>query len=96
MSRRLKPMVSEIIGEDKFNFLHNKQIHDAVAIAQEVLHSVKKINLKAAILKLDLPAFSTNTNGNEFKNSQLDNGMYPKFLLRHTHQWSPIIFFQSL
>jgi hypothetical protein len=54
ISRRLRPMLSEIIGEEKFGFLHNKQIHDVVAIAQEVLHSVKKINLKDAILKLDL------------------------------------------
>jgi hypothetical protein len=54
ISRRLRPMLSEIIGEEKFGFLHNRQIHDVVAIAQEVLHSVKKINLKDAILKLDL------------------------------------------
>jgi len=47
-------MLSEIISEDKFGFLHNRQMHDFVAIAQEVLHSVKKINLKDTILKLDL------------------------------------------
>jgi hypothetical protein len=47
-------MLSEIIGEEQFSFLHNKHIHDIVAIAQEVLHSVKKINIKVSILKLDL------------------------------------------
>jgi hypothetical protein len=47
-------MVSEIIGEEQFGFLHNRKIHDGVAIAQEVLHSVKKRNLKTSILKLDL------------------------------------------
>jgi hypothetical protein len=47
-------MLSKVIGEDRFGFLQNRQIHDAVAISQEVLHSVKKKNLKAAILKLDL------------------------------------------
>jgi hypothetical protein len=45
-------MLSEIIGEEQFGFLHNRQIHDT--IAQEVHHYVKKKNLKAAILKLDL------------------------------------------
>jgi len=47
-------MLIELIREEEFVFLHNKWIHDVVAIAQEVLHSVKKINLKATILKLDL------------------------------------------
>jgi hypothetical protein len=54
IARRLKPMLSEVIGEEQFGFLQNRQIHDAVAIAQEVLHSVKKRNLKETILKLDL------------------------------------------
>jgi hypothetical protein len=54
ISRRIRLMLSEIIGEDQFGFLHNRQIHDVAAIAQEVLHSVKKRNLKATILKLDL------------------------------------------
>jgi hypothetical protein len=42
ISRRLRPMLSAFIGEEQFGFLHNRQIHDAVSIAQEVLHSVKK------------------------------------------------------
>jgi hypothetical protein len=54
ISRQLKPMLSEIISEEKCGFLHNRKIHDVVAIAQEVLHSIKKINLKEAILKMDL------------------------------------------
>jgi hypothetical protein len=29
ISRRLRPMLSEIIGEEQFGFLHNRQIHDA-------------------------------------------------------------------
>jgi hypothetical protein len=54
ISRRLRPMLSAFIGEEQFGFLHNRQIHDVVSIAQEVLHSVKKRNLKETILKLDL------------------------------------------
>lgn len=34
--------------------MQEKQIHDAVAIAQEVLHSIKKKNLKSTVLKLNL------------------------------------------
>jgi len=52
--RRLRQMLNEIIKEEEFDFLHNRQIHDAVALAQEVLHFVKRKNLKAAIFKLDM------------------------------------------
>lgn len=50
----MNPLLSEFISEEQFDFLENRQIHDAVVLAQEVLHSVKKRNLKAAILKLDM------------------------------------------
>jgi hypothetical protein len=51
---RLRPILSKVIGDEQFGFLQNRQIHDAVAIAQESLHSVKKKKLKVAFLKLDL------------------------------------------
>jgi hypothetical protein len=51
-------MLREIIGEEQFGFLHNIQIHDAIVIAQEVLHSVKKQNLKATILKVMPPPYA--------------------------------------
>jgi hypothetical protein len=54
ISRRLKPLISEVIGEEQLEFLNNRKIHDVIVISQEVLHSVKKMNLKATILKLDL------------------------------------------
>lgn len=54
ISRRLRPMLSAFIGEEQCGFLQNRQIHDAVSIAQKVLHYVKKRNLKTTILKLDL------------------------------------------
>jgi hypothetical protein len=41
IARRLKPILSEVILEEQFEFLHIRQIHDVVALAQETLHSVK-------------------------------------------------------
>jgi hypothetical protein len=46
IARRLRPVLSKVIGDEQFGVLRNKQIHDAVAIAQETLHSVKKRTLK--------------------------------------------------
>jgi hypothetical protein len=46
--------MSKFIGEEKFRFLHNRQIHDVVAVAQETFHSVKKKNIQVTLLKLDL------------------------------------------
>jgi len=47
-------MLGKVIGEEQFGFLPNMHIHDVVAVAREVLHTVKKNNLKATIMKLDL------------------------------------------
>jgi hypothetical protein len=46
--------MSEFIGEEQFRFLHNRQIHDEVTVAQEKFHYVKHRKLKATLLKLDL------------------------------------------
>jgi hypothetical protein len=54
IAKRIKPFLCEIIGEEQFGLLQNRQIHDTVATAQEVLHWVKQKNLKFIILKLDL------------------------------------------
>ena len=54
IARHLKPMLSEIISEEQFGFLWNRQIHDAMAISQEVLHLVKSKKQKETILKLNL------------------------------------------
>jgi hypothetical protein len=51
---RLRPILSKVIGDEQFGFLQNRQIHDAVALAQESLHSVKKKKLKVSFFKLDL------------------------------------------
>lgn len=42
-----KPFLARVISREQFYFLPNRQILDAVDIAQEVIHSVKKHNLNA-------------------------------------------------
>ena len=54
ISSRLKKGLSLGISEEQFGFLENRQIADAIAIAQETLHSIKVKNKKALVLKLDL------------------------------------------
>lgn len=39
---------------EQFSFLDHRQIHKAVGIAQEALHSIKSKNLKGMILKINL------------------------------------------
>lgn len=39
---------------EQFGFLQGRQIHEAIGVAQEALHSLKAKNLSGAILKLDL------------------------------------------
>ena len=51
LALRLKPVLSEIITEEKFGFLNNMKIHDAVSIAQEIIHSIKKERKKSLCLK---------------------------------------------
>jgi hypothetical protein len=54
LARRLKPILSEIISKEQFGFLQHRQIHNAITIAQEVFHSVKRSKQKVDILKIDL------------------------------------------
>lgn len=51
---RLKPFLGRWILEEQFGFLPNRQILDALGVAQECLHSIKKNKDEALILKLDL------------------------------------------
>ena len=51
---RLKNGLSKGMSDEQFGFLENRQITDAIAVAQEVLHSVKIKGKKALVLKLDL------------------------------------------
>ena len=40
--------------EETFGFLEGRQIHEAIGVAQEGLHSMKAKKIKGAILKIDL------------------------------------------
>ena len=51
---RLKPFLDSSISSQQFGFLNKRQIFEPIAIAQEVLHTVKIHKRSALILKLDL------------------------------------------
>jgi len=40
--------------KERFGFLDNRQIMDAIEVAHESLHSIKTKNLKSLVLKMDL------------------------------------------
>ena len=54
IARRLKVILSENISAEQFGFLEGRQIHEAIGVAQEGLHSLKSRSIKGAILKIDL------------------------------------------
>lgn len=54
ISRRIKRILSKNISLEQFGFLQGRQIHEAIGVAQEALHSLKVKNMTRAILKLDL------------------------------------------
>jgi hypothetical protein len=46
--------LSEIIFEEQFDFLFKRQIHEVMALAQEVMHSMKTSKVSLVLLKLNL------------------------------------------
>ena len=54
ISQRLKKVLSKIISKEQFKFLEDRQIHEAIGVAQKGLHSAKTKKAKGAILKIDL------------------------------------------
>lgn len=54
IENRLKPIFSDFLSEEQYRFLFNHQIHDAVSITQEVLHSIKLKRSPSFVCKLDL------------------------------------------
>jgi hypothetical protein len=54
IARRLNPILSGSISQEKFGFLEGHQIHEAIGVAQEGLHSLKTSRSRGAILKIDL------------------------------------------
>lgn len=51
---RLKPMLSRHISKEQFGFLDGRQIHEAIGVAQETIHSIKINKSKHAVVKIDL------------------------------------------
>ena len=54
VATRLKPILSRGLSLEQFGFLHNRQILEAVGVAQEVFHSVKLKAMEAGALQLDM------------------------------------------
>eukprot|EP00253_Pinus_taeda_P008342 PITA_08342 len=51
---RIVPILSRNISMEKFGFLNGRQIHEAIGVAQEVLHNVRQKKKKGVVLKIDL------------------------------------------
>eukprot|EP00253_Pinus_taeda_P030676 PITA_30676 len=69
---RIAPILSRNISMEQFGFLDGRQIHEAIGVAQEVIHSVKMKKKKGAILKIDLS-----------KAYDRISGLYLRMLLTH-------------
>jgi len=54
ISIRLKVILSKHISREQFGFLKGRQIHEAIGVAQEGLHTIKTKKLRADVIKLDL------------------------------------------
>lgn len=54
ISRRIKGILSKYISQEQFGFLEGRQIHEAIGVAQEAMHSIKTQKLKGVVLKIDL------------------------------------------
>jgi hypothetical protein len=57
LAQRIKPILCEVITEERFGFLQQRQIHYAVSIAQEALHFIKLSKYPLTVLKLDLSKY---------------------------------------
>eukprot|EP00253_Pinus_taeda_P032607 PITA_32607 len=62
IANRIKPILSQHISSEQFAFLHHRQIHEAVASAQELLHTLHVKKQKGMILKVDLSKAFDRTN----------------------------------
>lgn len=54
IARHIKIVLSRRISYEQFGFLEGRQIHEAIGVAQEALHSMKTRNLKSVVIKIDL------------------------------------------
>eukprot|EP00253_Pinus_taeda_P004657 PITA_04657 len=51
---RLVPILSRNVSMEQSGFLDGRQIHEAIRVAQEVLHTIKQKKKKGVVLKIDL------------------------------------------
>lgn len=54
ISKWLKEVLSEHISKEQFGFLEGRQIHEAIGVAQEGLHSIKTNDKWGVVIKIDL------------------------------------------
>lgn len=54
IANHLRPILSRSIAPQQFAFLESRQIHEAIGLAQEAIHSIWSKHLKAILLKIDL------------------------------------------
>jgi len=54
IANKLHPILSHHIFHEKFAFLQDCQIHEAIGMAHEAIHSIEVKKLKGIILKIDL------------------------------------------
>jgi len=54
IANHLKPILSRHISPEQFAFLQHRQIHEVIATAQELLHTLQTKKQKGMILKVDL------------------------------------------
>jgi len=54
IARRIKGVLFALISKEQFGFLEGRQIHEAIIVAHERIHSIKTKNMKGEVLKIDL------------------------------------------
>jgi hypothetical protein len=54
IAKRIKKILSKSISKEQFGFLEGRQIHEAIGVAQEGIHSMKTKKIKGTMLKIDL------------------------------------------
>jgi len=54
ISKRIKRILSKSVSAEQFGFLEGRQIHEAIGVAQEGIHSMKTLKLEGVVVKIDL------------------------------------------
>jgi hypothetical protein len=80
ISLRAKKIFSHTIFKEKIGFLHGRQIHDAIGVEQEVLHSIKTKKLSTMVLNLDLS-----------KAHDRENWLHSKLMFIHIGFFIPMV-----